>query len=66
VRINGANKRMRRARKEKLETYTAASFQIVSENSTEESAVTAADDYTLTALKKEREEADKPLYLKRI
>jgi len=57
---------MRRARKEKLETYTDASFQTVSENSTEESAVIAADDYTLTALKKERGEADKPLYLKRI
>lgn len=57
---------MRRARREKLETYTAASFQTVSENCTEESAVTVADDYTLTALKKEREEADKPLYLKRI
>jgi hypothetical protein len=57
---------MRRTRREKLETYTDASFQIVSENSTEKSAVTTADDYTITALKKGREEADKPLYLKRI
>jgi hypothetical protein len=57
---------MKRTRREKLETYTDASFQIVSENSTEKSAVTTADDYTITALKKGREEADKPLYLKRI
>ena len=57
---------MSRARREKLETYTDASFQIVSENSTEESTMTAADDYIVTALKKGKEEADKPLYLKRI
>jgi len=57
---------MSRARREKLETYTDASFQIVLENSTEESTMTAADDYIVTALKKGKEEADKPLYLKRI
>ena len=57
---------MRHARREKLETYTDASFQIVIENSTEERAVTAADDYAVIALKKGREEAESPLYLKRI
>ena len=57
---------MSRTQKEKLETYTDASLQLVSENSTEESAVTAADDYIEVALKKRKEEAKKPLYLKRI
>jgi hypothetical protein len=57
---------MSRTRKEKLETYTDASFQLVSENSAEESVVTAADDYIETALQKRREEANKPLYLKRV
>ena len=57
---------MSRTRKVKLETYKDASFQIVSENSAEESFVTAADDYVEVALKKRREEANKPLYLKRI
>jgi hypothetical protein len=57
---------MSRTRKEKLETYTDASFQIIAENATEESFVTAADDYIEVALKKRREEANKPLYLKRI
>jgi hypothetical protein len=57
---------MSRTRKEKLETYTDASLQLVSENSTEESAGTAADDYIEVALEKRKKEADKPLYLKRI
>jgi hypothetical protein len=57
---------MSRTRKEKLETYTDASFQLVSENAAEESTVTAADDYIEAALQKRREEANKPLYLKRV
>jgi hypothetical protein len=57
---------MSRTRKEKLETYTDASLQLLSENSTEERAVTAADNYIEAALKKRKEEANKPLYLKRV
>jgi hypothetical protein len=57
---------MSRTRKEKLETYTDASFQLVSENAAEESTVTAADDYIEAALQKRKEEANKPLYLKRV
>jgi len=57
---------MSRTRKEKLETYTDASLQLLSENSTEESAVTAADDYIEVTLEKRKKEADKPLYLKRV
>jgi hypothetical protein len=57
---------MSRAQKEKLETYTDTSLQLISENSTEESAVNAADDYIEIALEKRKKEADKPLYLKRI
>ena len=57
---------MSRTQKEKLETYTDASLQMVTKNAVEESAVTAADDYIEVALEKRRKEADKPLYLKRI
>jgi len=57
---------MSRTRKEKLETYTDASLQLLSENSTEERDVTTADDYIEAALKKRKEEANKPLYLKRV
>ena len=53
-------------RKEKLEPYTDASLQIVSNNSSEESAVTSAKDYIEVAQEKRKEEASKPLYLKRI
>lgn len=53
-------------RKEKLEASTDASLQIVTENSAEESAVIVPNDYIEVALKKRKEEADKPLYLKRI
>jgi len=55
-----------RTQKEKLETRTDAYLQLFSENSTEESAVTAADDYIEVALEKRKKEADKPIYLKRI
>jgi hypothetical protein len=57
---------MSRTRKEKLETYTDASLQIVTEISTEESAVTAADDYNANSPEKRKKDAKKPLYLKRI
>ena len=57
---------MSRTQKEKLEIYTGASLQIVTKNATEESAVTAADDYIEDALEKRKKEAEKPLYLKRI
>jgi hypothetical protein len=49
----------------KLETYTDTSLQVTTENSTEESVVTAADDYIVVALERKKE-ADKPIYLKRI
>jgi hypothetical protein len=50
----------------KLETYTDSSLQLIPVDSTEESAVIAADDYIEDALKQRKKEADKPLYLKRI
>lgn len=53
-------------RKEKLEASTDASLQIVTENSAEENGVILANDYIEVALKKSKEEAEKPLYLKRI
>jgi hypothetical protein len=58
-------KQMSRPQK-KLETYTDSSLQLIPVDSTEESAVIAADDYIEDALKQRKKEADKPLYLKRI
>jgi hypothetical protein len=58
--------KMSRTQKEKLKTYTDASLQLISENSTEESAVTAADDYNANSPEKRKKDAKKPLYLKRI
>ena len=57
---------MSRTQKEKLETYTDASLQLITENSTEESAVTAADDYIEVSLEERKKDAKKPLYLKRV
>ena len=58
---------MSRTQKEKLETCTDVSLQLVSEISTEESAVTAADGCNLdVSLEKRKEEANKPIYLKRV
>jgi hypothetical protein len=57
---------MSRTQKEKLETYTDTSFQLLSEDSAEESVVTAADDYIEVALEKKKKEASKPIYLKRV
>jgi hypothetical protein len=52
-----------RTRKEKLETGTDASLQIVTANATEKSAVIADIE---VSLEKRKKDADKPLYLKRI
>lgn len=57
---------MSRAQKEKLEVFTDASLQLISENSTEEMVVKAAEDCVEVALEKSKKEADKPLYLDRI
>ena len=58
---------MSRTQKEKLETYADATLRLVSENSTEESAVTAADGCNVdVSLEKRKKEANKPLYLKRV
>ena len=53
---------MSRTRKEKLETYTDASLQLLPE----ESAVTVADNFIEIAIEKKKKEAKKPLYLRRI
>jgi len=57
---------MSHTQKEKFETYTDAYLQTISKNSTEESAVTAADDYIEVGLEKRKEDAKKPHYLKRV
>ena len=57
---------MSRAQKQKLETYTNASFQLIFKNSTAESTVNAIDDCIEITLEKRKKEADKPIYLKRI
>ena len=57
---------MSRTQKEKLETCTNIPLQL-SELSTEESAVAAADGCNLeSSLEKRKKEADKPIYLKRV
>lgn len=55
---------MSHTQKEKLETCTDASIQILPDP--EESSVTVADDYIEVTLDKKRKEASKPLYLRRI
>ncbi len=57
---------MNRTKKEKVETHTGASLQIITKNATEETRVDAADDYIEVALEKRRKEANQPLYLKRV
>ena len=57
---------MRRTQKEKLETRMDIPLQL-SELSTEESAVTAADGRNLeSSPRKRKKEADKPIYLRRV
>jgi hypothetical protein len=50
--------------KEKIETCTDASLQIL-ENA-EESTMSVADDYIEVALEQKRKDAEKPLYFKRV
>ena len=58
---------MSRNSKTKLDVQTGVPLQVISENSTEECAVTAADGYNSdSSLKKRKKEAKKPLYLKRV
>jgi hypothetical protein len=57
---------MSRNQKEKPATYADVSLQITLENSSEESPVTAADDYMVIASEERRKEAEKPIYLKRV
>ena len=58
---------MSRHSKTKLDVQTGVPLQVISENSTEECAVTAADGYNSdSSLKKRKKEAKKPLYLKRV
>ena len=57
---------MSRTPKEKLETYTDASLQILPRNIIEGKVVIAADDDIQVNLKNKKEEANKPLFLKRI
>lgn len=56
---------MSRTQKEKIETCTEISLQLLPED-VKEDDVTAADDYIELDLEKKKKEADKPLYLKRI
>ncbi len=59
--------KMSRNQKEKRDAQADVSFQVISENSTEECTVTAADGYKSdSALEKRKKEANKPLYLKRV
>jgi hypothetical protein len=59
--------KMSRNSKTKLDVQTGVPLQVISENSTEECAVTAADGYNSdSSLKKRKKEAKKPLYLKRV
>jgi hypothetical protein len=59
--------KMRRNQKEKLETYAEVPLQFTSENSTEKCAATAAVECNLeVSMEKRKEEANKPIYLKRV
>jgi len=57
---------MSRTQKEKLQAYTSASLQILSDDAEEERDVTVADCYIELSLEARKIEANKPLYLKRI
>jgi hypothetical protein len=59
--------KMRRNPKAKLDIYAKMPLQLISENSIEELVVTAAVSGTSNMpLEKRKEEASKPLYLKRV
>jgi len=58
---------MSRNPKTKLDVQTDFPLQVISENSAEECAVTAADGCNSdSSLKNRKKEARKPLYLKRV
>jgi hypothetical protein len=58
---------MSRNSKTKPETQEKIHMQVITENSAEERTVTAADsNNTNLLLEKRKEEADKPIYLKRV
>jgi hypothetical protein len=58
---------MSHTQKEKLEERTNIPIQFITEISTEECAVTAADGCTLdSSSEKRKEEENKPIYIKRI
>jgi hypothetical protein len=59
--------KMRRNSKAKLEIYAKMPLQLIPENSIEEPVVTVADSGTSNMpLKKRKEDASKPIYLKRV
>jgi hypothetical protein len=51
-------------RKEKLETCTDTPLQIITKNALEESPTT--EDYIKIPIKKRKQEANQPLYFKRV
>lgn len=56
-----------RSSKTKLDVQADVLLQVISENSTEECTVTAANGYCSdSSLEKRKKEARKPLYLKRV
>ena len=55
---------MRITRKEKLETCTDTPLQIITKNALEESPTT--EDYIRIPIKKRKQEANQPLYFKRV
>ena len=55
---------MSHARKEKIETNTAAPLDIITKNAAEMN--NATDDYIEVTLERRKREADAPIYLKRI
>jgi len=58
---------MRRNSKAKLEIYAKMPLQLISENSIEEPVVIAADSDTSNMRREKRkEDASKPIYLKRV
>jgi hypothetical protein len=59
--------KMKHAQKEKLENYAEIPIQFTSENSTEQCTSNAAVECDLKAsMEKRKEEANKPIYLKRV
>jgi hypothetical protein len=59
--------KMRRTPKEKLDAHTEMPLQLMSENSPEEHVVITSDcGASSMPLEKRKEEASKPLYLKRV